>query len=85
MSAVKPNGTAVLVRDTSTTTYHFGMKVPICEEQPSERDSSPTVWALADALADGRRLCRLCANLVTIWTGAVLSQASATHVSRPLR
>lgn len=85
MATVKAKKTAVLVRDTSTTTYHFGLSVPICEEQPSQREAAPAVWLLTDALSDGRRLCRLCANLVDGWTSAILSQASATHISHPSR
>lgn len=72
MAKVMPNNTDVLVRDTSTTTYHFGVSTPICEAELSERDAAPGIWTLTNAVADGRRLCRLCAKLVEDWTAAAL-------------
>lgn len=82
---VKVKSIPVLVRDTATTTYHFGQSVPICEEQQSDRATPADVWDLGDALAHPRRLCRWCADLVASWSAAALSEASATDVVHPSR
>jgi hypothetical protein len=85
MSKVKPVNSPVLVRETSTTTYHFGLAAPICEETPTEGDAEPVVKSFTDALAEQRRLCRKCADLVTQWAGAALSEASSTDLIHPDR
>jgi hypothetical protein len=85
MGKVKPVNSPVLVRETSTTTYHFGLAAPICEETPTDGDAVPVVKTLADALGERRRLCRRCADLVTEWAGAALSEASSTDLIHPDR
>jgi hypothetical protein len=85
MGKVKPRDTPVLVRETSTTTYHFGLVAPICEARPTEREAEPVVMNLDDALQEPRRLCRACAELVEEWIGAALSEASATELVHPDR
>lgn len=85
LAKVRAKRTPVLVRHTSTTTYHFGLRAPICEEGVTESDAVPESWALADALDHERRLCRDCADLVESWTAAVLSEASATDIVHPAR
>jgi hypothetical protein len=85
MAKVKPVNATVLVRETSTTTYHFGLGAPICEETPTEGDAEPIVKNLTDVLAEPRRLCRKCADLVTEWAGAALSGASSTDLIHPDR
>jgi hypothetical protein len=85
MAKVKPKNSPVLVRETSTTTYHFGLAVPICEETPTEGDAEPVVMLLTHALAERRRLCRNCADLVAGWAGAALSEASSTDLIHPDR
>jgi hypothetical protein len=64
VAQVKPRNTPVLVRETSTTTYHFGLTVPICEAHPTEGEAEPVVMGLDQALGVPRRLCRACAELV---------------------
>ena len=83
MTRVQARNTAVLIRESSTTTYHFGLSAPICEETPS--DAPPVQVTLRNALESKRRLCRLCANLVEKSVGAALSEASATHVLHPTK
>jgi hypothetical protein len=85
MAKVEPVNAPVLVRQTSTTTYHFGLAAPICEERPTEGDAEPVVKHLTEALAERRRLCRRCADLVTEWAGAALSEASSTDLIHPDR
>jgi hypothetical protein len=85
MARVVPRDIPVLVRETSTTTYHFGLVVPICEERPTEGEAEPVVVSLTDALDEPRRLCRACAELVEEWAGAALSEASSTHIGHPDR
>jgi hypothetical protein len=85
MAKVTPVNARVLVRETSTTTYHFGLAVPICEETPTEGDAEPVMKNLTVALSERRRLCRKCADLVTQWAGAALSEASSTDLIHPDR
>jgi len=85
MSNVIPRSTPVLTRETSTTTYHFGLVVPICEAEPTEGEAKPVVMSLDSALKEPRRLCRACAELVEGWAGAALSEASSTGLIHPNR
>jgi hypothetical protein len=85
MPAIGVNNIQVLVRDTSTTTYHFGRTLPICEELVAGRGGPAESWTLPEAIAVPRRLCRRCALLVQEWTAAALSEASATDNVHPSR
>jgi hypothetical protein len=85
MAKVKPRHSSVLVRETSTTTYHLGLVVPICEARATEGEADPVVMPLTQALDEPRSLCRSCAELVEQWAGAALSEASATDLVHPDR
>jgi hypothetical protein len=75
-------GDDVLVRLTTTTTYHFGRLEPICGEVSAEDTTSMT---LDEALALDRRLCVLCSRLVDTWNGYALRVASSKHLIHPDR
>lgn len=81
----KANQTAVLVRKTSTTTYHFGVTETLCQEKVPRPGADPISMPIREAVGAHRRLCRHCAKLVTMWVEAALSAASATDLVHPLR
>ena len=85
MTRVGGKDIPVLVRETSTTTYHLGLRVPICEARSTEGEADPVQVSLVEALDEPRRLCRECAKLIEAWTGAMLFEASATHLAHPDR
>jgi len=85
MTRVGAKDITVLVRETSTTTYHLGLRVPICETHATEGEAEPSLVSLLEVLDEPRRLCRECAKLIEAWTGAMLIEASATHLAHPDR
>ena len=75
-------GVDVLVRKTTTTTYHFGRTEAICGWN-SEHEL--TAMTLDEALALNRRLCVDCRDLVDRWTGYALKVAAAKFLVHPDR
>lgn len=75
-------GDDVLVRMTSTTTYHFGRHESICGEV---LEDEATAMTLDDAIELGRRLCVKCGRLVTLWAGYALDVAGRKSVIHPDR
>lgn len=75
----------VLVRQTTATTYHFGLVTPICEKEPSDRDTQPELVYVADAVREKKRLCNRCAALVSDWTRTALVVAGETDLRHPSR
>jgi len=51
MAKVRPHTARVLIRDTSTTTYHFGVTATLCQELVSRPDSDPIAVTLPEAQA----------------------------------
>lgn len=75
-------GDTVIVRLTSTTTYHYGREESICGEVAS---GDATAMSLEQALGLGRRLCRKCGDLVSLWGRYALEVASAKSLVHPDR
>lgn len=76
------SGDDLLVRLTSTTTYHFGRVESICGEVRSEE---ATPMSLDEALEVGRRLCVKCGRLVTLWASYAVDVAGRKSLVHPDR
>ena len=77
--------TPVLVRGGGTTTYHFGLDMPICEKRQTARESEPQIMSLREAVDAHKRLCQWCAGYIGDWAKTALLTTSQIGLINPPR